>query len=456
MFQSINPFTEELFGETSSLSHSQIEEKLSFSTQAFGKWNQMSVETRVSYVSHLMALLEEEKKNLATLITKEMGKPITQSVAEIEKCQLLCEYISKQAPVFLADQKNIPSASSESYVIYKPLGAILGIMPWNFPFWQVFRFALPTLLSGNVVLVKQAPNVMLCGVELEKLFVRAGFPLGIYQNLPISIEQIEKMIADSRIRGVSLTGSVKAGRAVSALAGRYLKKNVLELGGSDPYIILDSADLEKAARECVLSRLNNGGQSCIAAKRLIVTKKNEKEFLSLLTREMQKYKMDDPMLPDTKLGPLARKDLRDHLHNQVEDLVKKGASILLEAKLPKNKKGYFYPPTILHTVWGSEASAFAEELFGPVALVITIPSEEEALFVSNASPYGLGAAVFSKDEAQAEQWARDKIHAGSCAVNQALHSHPALPFGGIKDSGYGRELSAWGFYEFVNIKTIFR
>ena len=456
MFPSINPFTEESFGEVLSLSPSQIEEKLSLSTKTFDKWNQMSVEKRAIYVLKLKTLLEEEKKNLATLITKEMGKPITQAVREIEKCQLLCDFVSKQASLFLSDKKNIISAPLDSYVTYKPLGVILGIMPWNFPFWQVFRFALPALLSGNAILVKQAPNVMLCGVELEKLFAKAGFPFGIYQNLPISIEQIEKVIADSRIKGVSLTGSVKAGRAVAALAGRYLKKNVLELGGSDPYIILDSADLKKAARECVLSRLNNGGQSCIAAKRLIITKKNEKDFLSLLTKEMQKYKIGDPMLPDTTLGPLARKDLRDHLHNQVEGLVKKGAKVLLGAELPKSKKGYFYPPTVLHAVGGSEASAFEEELFGPVILVITVTNEEEALFVSNASPYGLGAAVFSQDEKQAEQWARDKIHTGSCAVNQALHSHPALPFGGIKDSGYGRELSSCGFYEFVNIKTIFR
>ncbi|MYE07581.1 MAG: aldehyde dehydrogenase family protein, partial [Oligoflexia bacterium] len=228
MFRSINPFTEEQFGEVSSLSPLQIEEKLSLSTQAFDKWDQMSVEKRASYVPNLVTLLEKEKKNLATLITKEMGKPITQSVAEIEKCQILCEFVSKQAPCFLADQKNLSSASSKSYVIYKPLGVILGIMPWNFPFWQVFRFALPTLLGGNAVLIKQAPNVMLCGVELEKLFIKAGFPLGVCQNLPTSIEQIEKIIADRCVKGVSLTGSVKAGRAVSALAGRYLKKSVLK------------------------------------------------------------------------------------------------------------------------------------------------------------------------------------------------------------------------------------
>ena len=456
MFQSINPFTEEKFSEVSPLSSPQMEEKLSLATQVFNTWSRTSLDNRITYVQNLISVLEKEKQNLAVLITKEMGKPIKQSIAEIEKCGILCEYVSKQAPFFLSDKTHIPSAPEKSYVIYQALGVILGIMPWNFPFWQVFRFALPTLLSGNAVLVKQAPNVMLCGIELEKLFVKAGFPVGLYQNLPISVEQTEKVIANSRVRGVSLTGSVKAGRAVSALAGQYLKKSVLELGGSDPYVILDSADLEQAAKECTLSRLNNGGQSCIAAKRLIVTKKNEEEFIFLLKKEMSNYKMDDPMLPDTRLGPLARRDLRDHLHKQVESLIEKGAKVLLGAQLPKDKQGYFYSPTVLHAVFDSEASSFTEELFGPVALVITVPSEEEALLVSNASPYGLGAAVFSKDESKAEEWARDKLQTGSCAVNQALHSHPALPFGGIKDSGYGRELSSWGFYEFVNIKTIFR
>ena len=371
MFQSINPFTEEKFSEVSPLSSPQMEEKLSLATQVFNTWSRTSLDNRITYVQNLISVLEKEKQNLAVLITKEMGKPIKQSIAEIEKCGILCEYVSKQAPFFLSDKTHIPSAPEKSYVIYQALGVILGIMPWNFPFWQVFRFALPTLLSGNAVLVKQAPNVMLCGIELEKLFVKAGFPVGLYQNLPISVEQTEKVIANSRVRGVSLTGSVKAGRAVSALAGQYLKKSVLELGGSDPYVILDSADLEQAAKECTLSRLNNGGQSCIAAKRLIVTKKNEEEFIFLLKKEMSNYKMDDPMLPDTRLGPLARRDLRDHLHKQVESLIEKGAKVLLGAQLPKDKQGYFYSPTVLHAVFDSEASSFTEELFGPVALVIT-------------------------------------------------------------------------------------
>ncbi len=454
MFQSINPFTEEPFGETAPLSNQQTERKLFLSTQAFNYWSRLSVQKRTVYVQNLITVLNKEKNRLAELITREMGKPVRQSLAELEKCAQLCEYTVTQAPLVLSDNTRLPSAPENSYVVYRALGSILGIMPWNFPFWQVFRFALPTLLGGNAVLIKHAPNVMLCAVELEKLFIEAGFPSELYQNLPVSIDQTAQIIRDNRVRGVSLTGSVRAGRAVSALAGEYLKKSVLELGGSDPYVILDSADLKQSAKECVLSRMNNNGQSCISAKRCVVTKKNEEEFIALLKQEMAVYEMGDPLLVQTNLGPLARKDLRDHLHSQVNHLIEKGARVLAGAQLP-DRQGYLYPPTVLHFSQSVEFSLFKEELFGPAILVITVSDEEEALQTANASPYGLGAAVFSRDMEKAEKWARDKLQAGSCAVNQALHSHPALPFGGIKDSGYGRELSYHGFYEFVNVKTIF-
>ncbi len=454
MFRSINPFTEEEFGETLFLSDEELEKKFSFSTRVLSSWSALDIHKRIVFVQNLKNLLKSEKKTLATLITHEMGKPLQQSLAEVEKCIKLCEYVSEQAPVFLADKTNLPSAPENSYVSFQPLGIILGIMPWNFPFWQVLRFALPVLLGGNTVFLKHAPNVMLCATELEKLFIKAGFPLGVYQNLPISIEQTEKIIADRRVRGLSLTGSVKAGRVVSALAGRYLKKSVLELGGSDPYVILDSADLELASRECVLSRMNNSGQSCISAKRFIVTRKNAEKFTALVVEKMKSYKMENPVLPDTLLGPLARKDLREHLQSQVAFLKAKGAQVVLGAQLPE-QKGYFYPPTVLKSdATTDNVCVFEEELFGPVAWIITVPDEESALRKANISPYGLGAAVFSRDMEQAEKWARNYLQAGACVVNQALHSHPALPFGGIKDSGYGRELSSFGFYEFMNVKTI--
>ena len=455
MFQSINPFTEEQFSEIAFLSDLELEEKLCFSSQVFTVWNSFHLDKKIVCVQNLIAILNQEKQELASLITKEMGKPLSQSVAEIEKCAQLCEYVATQAPFFLADKTHLPFAPKNSYIMYQALGVILGIMPWNFPFWQVFRFALPALLSGNTVLVKHAPNVMLCAIELETLFIKAGFPVGLYQNLPISLEQTTKVIKDSRLRGVSLTGSVKAGRSVAALAGEYLKKSLLELGGNDPYLILDSADLKLAAKECALSRMNNSGQSCIAAKRFIVTDKNADEFVALLTGEMKAYKMENPLLMETNFGPLARKNLRDHLHSQVNRLIYKGAEVLLGAQLPA-RRGYFYPPTVLRGSAASAVSSFEEELFGPVALVIIVSNEEEAVQIANHSSYGLGAAIFSRDIAKAEKLARDTMQTGSCVVNQALHSHPALPFGGIKDSGYGRELSACGFYEFVNIKTIWK
>ena len=379
MFLSINPFTEEPFGETSPLSDSEQEKKLSLSSKAFKTWGQLSWEKKKAFVENLSHLLKQEKSRLAFLITKEMGKPLRQAEKEIEKCASLCDYTAQMGKIFLSDELHLPQAPQKAYVTYQPLGVILGIMPWNFPFWQVFRFAVPTVLVGNTVVVKQAPNVMLCGKELEKLFISAGFPIGVYQNLAISVEQVSRVIADQRIRGVSLTGSVKAGRAVSSLAGQHLKKTVLELGGSDPYLILDSADLELSAKECVLSRMNNNGQSCIAAKRLIVTQKQAEEFSVLVKQEMQKYQLGNPMHLGTLLGPLARKDLRDLLHHQVQTLKSKGMNILLGGEVPA-QKGYFYPPTVLMGP-ASLVVDFEEELFGPVVLIIVVSDEEEALRV---------------------------------------------------------------------------
>ena len=453
MFLSINPYTEEPLAETLALSDSEWDKKLALSAKSLSSWHPLPLHKKISLVQNLKASLLKNKTKLSTLITQEMGKPIRQSQAEVEKSTRLAEYMTYQAPLVLADQKNIPLAPKGSYITFQAMGIILGIMPWNFPIWQALRFALPTLLGGNVILLKPAPNVLLLSLQLEKLFLSAGFPSGVCQVLPISHEQTGKVIADRRVRGVSLTGSVKAGRAVASLAGKHLKKVVLELGGSDPYIIRDLADLKLSAQECVHARMNNSGQSCIAAKRLLVTRKNAKKFISFVKQELLLYnKAGDPMQENTKLGPLARRDLRENLHSQVKALIKKGAVCEMGGVMPQ-RKGWFYPPTLLH-IQAQELAYFEEELFGPVALVIVASKEEELLPLANHSPYGLGGAVFSQNKADAELWARDLVESGACAVNQALHSHPALPFGGVRDSGYGRELSTFGFYEFLNIKTI--
>ena len=448
MFHSINPYTEELFLKTKALSNSELKQKLCQKNH----WSLLPLQKRKNLVQNLIKALKKNQSKLSKLITQEMGKPLSQSLAEIEKCILLCQYACRYGDAFLADRK-LPAAPKNSYITYQPMGAILGIMPWNFPCWQTFRFAIPALFSGNTVFIKPAPNVMGTGFLLDQIFLSAGFPEGVFQTLPISLQQTQNVIADPHIQGVSLTGSVSAGKAVAGQAGFFLKKHLLELGGSDPYIILDSADIHFAVRECIASRMNNNGQSCISAKRFIVTKKNAKKFTECVTAEMQKIKMGDPLKSTTQLGPLARKDLRDHLHAQVQMLIQKGAQCILGGFIPK-KKGYFYPPTLVSISSQSLSSSFEDEWFGPAVLIITVKDEAEAIRVANHSTLGLGSAVFGSDVKHAENLAREHIQAGACAVNTSLRSHPALPFGGIKNSGYGRELSEFGFYEFVNIKTI--
>ena len=451
MFRSVNPYTEKCFFKAPLLSDKQVEQVLIQAEKAHREWSQALLKDRCATIHKLISILELNKKNLAKLMTQEMGKPIRQSEAEISKSISFCDYVSRQATSFLADRKNLVMAPKEAYVVIRSLGIILGIMPWNFPVWQVIRFALPTLLSGNVVLIKHAPNVMGVAKELNNIFKELGFT-NIYQNIPVSLEQTARLVQDRRVRGVSLTGSVQAGRKVAELAGRHLKKTVLELGGSDPYLLLDSVDVEFAATECVAARMVNNGQSCIAAKRFIVTKKNAKLFTDLVVEKMRAYCMEDPSEPNTLLGPLARKDLRDKVHTQVKSL-SESMQILLGAHLP-SRKGYFYPATVLQQDGFFNSEEYQEELFGPVALILVVASEKEAVQAANHSHYGLGGAIFAKDQDKAESIARDSLQVGSCSIGRAMHSHPALPFGGIKDSGYGRELSSWGFYEFANIKTI--
>jgi succinate-semialdehyde dehydrogenase/glutarate-semialdehyde dehydrogenase len=382
----------------------------------------------------------------------EMGKPIKDGIAEAEKCAWVCDYYAENAEKFLEDEV-IETDATKSYVSYQPLGVVLAIMPWNFPFWQVFRFAAPSLMAGNVGLLKHASNVFGCALAIEDVFTQAGFPKNTFRSLLVGSSNVNKIIDHPLIKAVTLTGSVPAGKAVARKAGAVLKKTVLELGGSDPYLILEDADLENAARVCALSRLINSGQSCIAAKRFIVVEQIQDKFEEFLIKEMKKYKMGDPLDETTQIGPQSRFDLRDALHKQVTKSIEKGARCILGGEIPNNK-GAFYPPTILTNV-KKGMPAYEEELFGPVASIITVKNEDEAIEVANDSIFGLGASIFTKNIQKGNKIARENIQAGCCFVNTYVRSDPRLPFGGIKESGYGRELSYHGIKEFVNIKTVY-
>ncbi len=402
-------------------------------------------------MQNISTLLLSKKEELARLMAFEMGKVLREGIAEIEKCALVCEYYAQNAESFL-ENEFIETEAFRSFVSYQPLGTILAVMPWNFPFWQVFRFLAPTLMAGNTAVLKHASNVQGCAMAIEELFREAGFPENVFRTLLIGSSQVEKVIRHPAIKAVSLTGSTPAGKNVAAIAGSELKKCVLELGGSDPYIILKDADLEKAAKICATGRLLNAGQSCIGAKRFIVVNEVYTEFLEHFTYEMNRAIFGDPFHPETTMGPLARIDLRDELHQQVVISVKKGAEIVLGGEIP-NRKGAFYPPTILENVKPG-MPAYDEELFGPVASVIRVKDEQEAIKVANDTEFGLGAAVFTRDLKNGEHIAEKLLDAGCCFVNDFVKSDPRLPFGGIKTSGFGRELSTHGIKEFMNMKTV--
>jgi len=374
-----------------------------------------------------------------------------QGEAEIEKCAMVCEHYAKYSVTYL-QSRMIQTEMIKSYVTYQPLGVILAIMPWNFPFWQVFRFSAPNIMAGNAALLKHAPISTGTALMIEKLFVEAGFVKNLFRSLIISDHNTSKVIANSKVIAVTLTGSPRAGRIVGAEAAKELKKSVLELGGNDAYIILDDADLDKAADACIVSRMNNAGQVCIAAKRLIVVKPVHKTFLELIQKKLFSYKMGNPLSRDTTLGPLSRMDIRDKVHEQVTKSIEKGAELIIGGTIPPGK-GFYYPPTILNNV-NREMPAYHEEIFGPVFSIINADNEEEAIAIANDSMYGLAAAIFTRDIKKGEKIAVEKIQAGTCAINTFVSSDPRLPFGGIKGSGYGRELSAEGIQSFVNIKTI--
>jgi succinate-semialdehyde dehydrogenase/glutarate-semialdehyde dehydrogenase len=385
------------------------------------------------------------------MMALEMGKPVKSGRAEIEKCAWVCEYYAEHAEKML-QVEIVQTNAHKSYVTYNPLGLILAIMPWNYPFWQVFRHAAPGLMAGNGVILKHASNVPGCSDAIADIFKKAGFPENLFQNFLISGRQAKLLIEHPTIRAVTLTGSKAAGQAVAARAGKLLKKVVLELGGSDPYIVLEDADLDKTVETCVASRLLNSGQSCIAAKRFVVVEDVHKQFEEMFVDKMQSIKMGDPLDEVVEIGPQARMDLREDLHQQVVQSIEKGARCLLGGEVPEGK-GAFYPPTVLGSVVKG-MPAYAEETFGPVAAVITVKDETQAIQVANDSAFGLGAAIFTRDRDRGERIAANEMEAGNCFVNAFVKSDPRLPFGGVKESGYGRELSHYGIKEFVNIKTV--
>ncbi|GIK22336.1 MAG: NAD-dependent succinate-semialdehyde dehydrogenase [Ignavibacteriales bacterium] len=452
MLTSINPSNNKVLKQYDEMTTEQSSKIISLAHQTFLKWKETSFTHRAGLMKKAAEILRQNSEEYSVLMTMEMGKPLAQSRAEVEKCAWVCDYYSENAEKFLADEI-IKTEASKSFVTYQPLGVILAVMPWNFPFWQVFRFAAPNLMAGNAGVLKHASNVSGCALAIEDIFRKAGFPENLFRTLLVSSKNVKPIIENENIKAVTLTGSVPAGKSVASLAGSRIKKTVLELGGSDPYIVLEDADLEKAALSCVNSRLINAGQSCIAAKRFIIVEKVYDEFEKYYLKFMSEKKMGDPSDEKNHLGPQASIKLRDELHNQVLRSVELGAEIILGGKIP-SIDGAYYPPTILKNVKPG-MPAFDEELFGPVAALIKAKDEDEAIELANNSIFGLGAAVFTKDNRRGELIAKERLNAGCCFVNDFVKSDPRLPFGGIKESGYGRELSPFGIKEFVNIKTVF-
>ena len=452
LLRSINPATNELLDSYAQPTNAEMMAAVDQSYLTFLEWRKTSVSERTAALRRTAELLDERQEELARLITLEMGKAIAEARGEIAKCAWLCRYYADNAENFLAPER-VETEAVLSYLRFDPIGIVLAIMPWNFPFWQVFRFAAPALMAGNAGLLKHAANVSGCGRAIEGLFRDAGFPEGLFRFLPIGSERVAQLLQHPKVRAATLTGSEKAGRAVAREAGNLIKKTVLELGGSDAYLVLEDADLELAARVCAQSRLINAGQSCIGAKRFIVVEAVHDRFVELFREQLAAARLGDPLDEETQLGPLARPDLRDELHRQVQDSMALGAKCRLGGKIPAGK-GAFYPPTLLTEV-GPGMPAYHEELFGPVAAVIRANDEEHAIRLANDSSFGLGAAVFTKDKARGERIAAHELEAGSCFVNASVRSDPRLPFGGVKNSGYGRELSRYGMLEFVNIKTVY-
>jgi len=447
MVKSINPFDQAVVQEYEEFSPTLVQEKLKRSAAAFKDWRYTSFVKRSESMRNVSKLLKQNKEQYARMITMEMGKVLSEARAEVEKSAEGCLYFADNAEKFLADQI-IKTDSKKSFVSYHPTGTILAVMPWNFPFWQVIRFAAPALMAGNVGVLKHASNVSGCSLLLEAIFKEAGFPEGVFQSLVIDNRQIESVLQSDIVQGVALTGSEFAGSNVGSIAGKYIKKSVLELGGSDPFIVLADADLELAAKIATQSRMQNAGQSCISAKRFIVDKRVKEEFTNRFLENIKALRQGDPFLETTTTGPLARVDLADALEKQLNSSMAKGAKLLTGGR----GEGANFQPALLDEVKPG-MQAFEEETFGPLAAVVTVSTEEEAVQMANSSRYGLGSSVWTRDLERGEKIAR-QVESGSVFINALMKSDARMPFGGVKKSGYGRELSEYGIKEFVNVKSI--
>ena len=450
-FETVNPATEEVEDTYEKHSSEDVEEILTEADETFNEWNTKRIEERESLLSEAADVLRDRKREYAETMTREMGKPVSQAVAEVEKCAWVCEYYAERAGEHLQDERIGGEPGTKTYARYEPLGVVLAVMPWNYPFWQVFRFAAPALAAGNVGILKHASNVPGCALAIQDVFDRAGFPEGAFSALLVDSGDVDGVIRDDRVRAVTLTGSNPAGEAVASTAGEEIKKTVLELGGSDPFVVLDDADVEAAAETAAQARNLNSGQSCIAAKRHIVHEDVYEDFLKAFVGEVKDMTVGDPSEEDTDVGPQARGDLRDELHAQVKASIEAGATLETGGEIPDGD-GYYYPPTVLTDV--PDACPVAnEEVFGPVAAVFRVSDEDEAVELANSSRYGLGASVWTEDLRRGEELTR-RIDAGMTFVNGLVRSDPRLPFGGVKESGYGRELAADGIREFTNKKTV--
>ena len=450
-YETINPVDGSPLARYPGMDAAEVTAIIERAASAQQSWQDTPFVERARCLRAAGAILRQRAPEFARLMAAEMGKPLAQGEAEARKCASVCDYYAEHGETLLAPQP-VATEASRSFVCFRPLGVVLAIMPWNYPYWQVFRFAAPTLMAGNAGLLKHAPSVLGCALSIERILRDAGFPEDLFRTLVIDTEQAGAVIAHPQVRAVSLTGSVRAGRAVAAQAGAALKKCVLELGGSDAYVVLEDADLDRAVQACADGRFVNAGQSCIAAKRFIVVDAVREAFTERLSARIRRECLGDPLDARTTIGPLARADLREQLHAQVRASIARGARCLLGGELPSGA-GWFYPPTLLTDI-GPGMPAYDEELFGPVACVIGARDEADAVRIANDSVFGLGGAVFTRDLARGERLATSAIHSGAVFVNQQLVSDSRLPFGGIKDSGYGRELGAFGIREFVNVKAV--
>ncbi len=447
VFKSIFPYTQEIIAEYPVMNIQQIDAAKKNASIAFSNWKKRSFSERADVLKRAAKILLKNKNEYAKLITQEMGKIISESIGEVEKCALVCNYYADNAETFLA-KENLESKFYKSYVEYEPIGAVFGIMPWNYPFWQVFRFAAPTLMAGNVVFLKHAPNVMGCAIAIEKIFEEAGVEKGVFQSLIIDVPEIENIVSSNIVQAVTLTGSGNAGSSFASLAAKHIKKSVLELGGSDALIVLKDADIQAAAKIAIQSRMQNAGQSCIASKRFIVEKKVHDEFVHEILTLIKSLKQGDPFAENISMGPMARTDLAEKLEQQMNDSIKKGALLKTGGQ---RKDSNFIPGLLLNIKKDMPASC--EEIFGPLAVVISAKDADDAISIANDSMYGLGASIWTKDLEKGMEYA-SKIQSGAVFINSLVKSAPTMPFGGIKKSGYGRELGKAGIHEFVNAKTV--